>query len=92
MKKTCDQPITKIEILTSLKQLHNNKTPSTDGLPPDFYKFFWLDIKALLIDSIVYAIGTGELSIEQKWGIITMLPKKDKSRHFLKKLETNFSP
>ncbi len=83
-KDPCDQPITEIEILTSLKQLHNGKTPGTDGLPQDFYKLFWLDIKALLIDSIVYAIATGELSIEQKRGIITLLPKKDKSHHFQK--------
>ncbi len=83
-KDYCDLPISEIEILTSLKQLHNAKTPGTDCLPPDFYKLFWLDIKALLIHSIVYAIATGELSIEQKRGIITLLPKKDKSRHFLK--------
>ncbi len=63
-KDSCDQPITEIEILTSLKQLHNGKNPGTDGLPPDFYKLVWLDIKALLIDSIVYTIATGELSIE----------------------------
>ncbi len=63
-KDCCDQPITEIEILTSLKQLHNGKTQGTDGLPLDFYKFFWLDIKALLIDSVIYAIAIGELSIE----------------------------
>ncbi len=67
-KDSCDQLITKIEILTSLKQLHYGKPPGTDGLLPDFNKFFWLDINALLIDSIVYTIATGELSIEQKKG------------------------
>ncbi len=80
--------ITEKEILTSLKQLHNGRTPGTDVLPPDFYKFFWLDIKELLIDSIEYAIATGELSIEQKSGIITLLSKTDKSRHLLKKWRT----
>ncbi len=44
-KDTCDQDITENEILTSLNQLCNGKTPGTDGLPPDFYKFFWIDIK-----------------------------------------------
>ncbi len=54
------------EILDALKHLHNCKTPGTDGFPPDFYKFFLLDIKLILIESIEYAIVTGELSVEQK--------------------------
>ncbi len=63
-KDTCDQDITKNEILLSLKQLHNGKTPGTDDLPPDFYKFIWTDIKSLLLESILYSISVGELSIE----------------------------
>ncbi len=74
----------KKEILNSLKELHNGKTPGTDGLSPDFYKSFWIYIKLLLIESIEHTTKTGELSIEQKRGIITLLPKKDNSRHFLK--------
>ncbi len=81
---SCDHCITEIEILNSLKQLHNCKTPGTDGLPPDFYKTFWIDIKLLLIESIEHETKTGELSIEQKRGNITLLPKEDKSNHFLK--------
>ncbi len=79
-----DHCITEKTILNSLKQLHNGKTPVTDGLPLDFYKYFWIDIKLLLIESIEHATKIGELSIEQKRGIITLLPKKDKSRHYLK--------
>ncbi len=39
---------------------------------------FWIDIKNLLTDSILYAINSGELSIKQKRGIFTLLPKKIK--------------
>ncbi len=82
-KEFCEMPITKSEILKSLKQLHNSKTPGSDGLPADFYKFFWTDIQDLVTDSILYALKTGELSIEQKRGIITLIPKKNKDRlHF----------
>ncbi len=35
-KDTSDHDITENELLTSLKQLHNGKTPGTDVLPPDF--------------------------------------------------------
>ncbi len=83
-KDTCDQDITQNEILTSLKQLQNDKTPGTDGLPSDFYKYFWIDIISLLLESILHSISVGELSIEQKKVIIMLLPKKDKSHHLLK--------
>ncbi len=62
-KESCIKPITEKEILDSLKQLHNDKTPGTDRLSTDFYKFFWIDIKPLLIQSIEYAIETRKLSI-----------------------------
>ncbi len=44
-KEYCDQEIIESEILKSLKILKNGKNPGTDGLPPDFYKFFWINIK-----------------------------------------------
>ncbi len=83
-KESCEKPITENEILDSLKKLHNGNTPGTDRLSTDFYKLFWVYIKPLLIQSIEYAIETGELSIEQKGGIITLLPPKNKLRHLLK--------
>ncbi len=83
-KDSCKQPITEKEILNALKHLHNGKTPGIDDLPPDFYKFFWLDIKSLLIESIEYAILTRELSVEQKRGIITLLRPQNKTCHLLK--------
>ena len=83
-KIQCDEEITEKELLYNIKSLKNGKTPGTDGLPSEFYKFFWVDIKYLLLDSIRYALSTGHLSIEQKRGIITLCPKKYKDRLFLK--------
>ncbi len=62
----CEQPITEKDILSSLKNLHNQKIPGTDGLPADFYNFFWIEIKNILTDSNLYAVNPGELSIEQR--------------------------
>ncbi len=55
----------------------NGKTPGSDGLPTNFYKFFWIDIKIILKECILYAMNNGELSIEQKQGIIILLSKKE---------------
>ena len=64
--------------------MKNGKSPGTDGLTSDFYKFFWIDIKHLVLDSLNYAYEKGELSIDQKRGIITLTPKKDKPRLLIK--------
>jgi exonuclease III len=83
-KEFCDNDINESEILKSLKALKNGKTPGTDGLPPDFYKFFWKDIKPYVTDSIQYALKNNKLSIEQKRGLINLIPKKNKNRLILK--------
>ena len=72
------------EILLSLKSMKNNKTPGSDGFSTEFYKFFWNDISNFLMDSINDAFASGELSIDKKRGIITLIPIKDKDRIFLK--------
>jgi hypothetical protein len=89
-KDKCNNELTEYEILTGLKELKNGKSPGTDGLTPEFYKFFWIDIKKYLLDSLVESVERGILTIEQRRGIITLIPKKDKNRLILKKLETNF--
>ncbi len=84
-RESCDKPISQSEILKSIKELSNGRTPGSDGLPTDWYRFFWIHIKNSLTDSIIYALSNGHLSIEQKRGIITLLPKKNKNRLYLKK-------
>lgn len=85
MQKTqCEGLITENELLKSIKSFKNNKTPGTDGLTAEFYKFFWQDIKHILLSSINFALTQGRLSVEQKRGIISLLPKKDKERLYLK--------
>ena len=67
-----------------LKKMKNNKSPGSDGFTSEFLKFFWKDLKVFVIGSLNYGYSLGSLSVTQKQGIITCLPKGDKSRHFLK--------
>ena len=83
IKDICDLDVTQDEILNSLSSLKNNKSPGSDGLVAEFYKFFWNNIKDTLLECIKYALEKGELSIEQKRGVITLIPKKDKNRLYL---------
>jgi len=61
-----------------------NKSPGSDGLPIEFYKTFWYKIKRYLIASYESTLKTGELSITQKQGVITLIPKKDKDPKLIK--------
>ena len=47
-------------------------------------KFFWIDIGVFVLRSINYGYRTGILSITQKQGIITCLPKPNKCKYNLK--------
>ena len=62
----------------------NEKTPGNDGIPKEFYVCFWQDIKKYLLDSINFSIQSNQLSITQRQGIITLLPKPDKDLKHLK--------
>ena len=62
----------------------NNKTPGSDGFSTDFLKFFWLDLRYFVVESLNYGYVKGELSVTQKQCIITCIPKGNKPRHFLK--------
>ncbi len=83
-KERCEGEITENECLKSLKDMKNNKSPGTDGLTAEFYKMFWSDIKILLLDSLNSGYEVQEMSVEQKRGIIILIPKKGKNELWLK--------
>ena len=83
-KNLCEQEVTKQECASALKELKNGKSPGSDGFPPEFYKMFWKSISELVFDSICYAYKNGELSIEQKRGVLKLIPKKEKDPCYLK--------
>lgn len=72
---SCEGLLNEEECTTVLKSFVNNKTPGTDGLTADFYKFFWLDVKKYFIEAFNYAFQNGLMSISQRRGVITLLPK-----------------
>ena len=71
--------ITVSEASETLRNMKNNKTPGSDGFSTEF---FWRDLKRFIVNSLNYGYQKGELSITQKQGIITCLPKENKPRHF----------
>jgi hypothetical protein len=83
-KNAMEGKLTYNEMLKSLKKMNNNTSPGNDGFTAEFFKFFWIDIGTLLVRSINYAYSIGELSITQKQGVITCIPKGNKDKSYLK--------
>ena len=78
----CEGQITLEEIKSVLKGMSNGKSPGSDGFTVEFYKFFLPDLGYLLVRSLSHAFKSRELSVTQKQGVITCLPKGDKSREY----------
>ena len=64
--------------------MKNNKSPGIDGFTAEFYKFFWNDLGIYLVRSLNYAYRIQNLSVTQRQGIITCIPKEGKKKEYLK--------
>ena len=64
--------------------MESNKTPGTDGLTSEFYHYFWNAVGKFMVESFNYALKHGSLSISQRQGIISLIPKKNKNADYLK--------
>lgn len=82
----CKGLITETEALNALKDFSTNKTPGTDGLPVEFLKYFWPELKSSIVGSFNYAFHNGSLSISQRRGIISLIPKTNKDKTILENL------
>ena len=80
----CEGMLTLEECAKAISNFQNDKTPGSDGFTIEFYRRFWNPLGKLMVDSFNYAFQTGKLSISQRLGIISLIPKKDKNLEFLK--------
>ena len=80
----CEGLITAEECLAALKTFQHNKSPGTDGLSAEFYLRFWNELSNPLIECLNHGALLGELSISQRQGIISLIPKKNKNPLLLK--------
>ena len=76
--------LTELECLNALKDMEPDKSPGTDGLPSEFYQFFWSDVSKPLLEAFNYGFEIGQLSISQKRGIIKLIPKKSEELYYIK--------
>ena len=77
-------PITYPEAASVLRAMSNNRSPGSDGFSAEFFKMFWKKMGQFIVRSVNYVFSKGELSITQREGIITCIPKENKPRQFVK--------
>ena len=82
-KMNMEGKITLNEMTNYLKKCKNNVAPGSSGFSFDFYKFFWRDLKQFIIRSIDFAFEQNRLSVSQRLGIISIIPKGDKDKRYL---------
>ena len=65
--------------------MKNNKSPGLDGFTVTFFKFFWANMSHFILKSLNYRYQNGSISITQKQGVITCIPKQNNCRINLNK-------
>ena len=72
-----DADIDRSEIKKALWGMKINKVPGIDGLPVEFYKFFWPNISELVSQAIMHASKHGFI-INTRRGLISLMEKPDR--------------
>ena len=84
LRNSLEGPLSMEEVFDVIKNMKNNKSPGLDGFTGEFIKFFWHYLKHFLIRSLNYAFLNGNMSYTHKIGIITLIPKGNKDRQYLR--------
>ena len=76
---TLMETITKEELQLALQKMKKNSAPGFDGFTVPFYLTFWDHISDFIYNSINHAYNTGHFTLDQRRGVIKMLPKHNKN-------------
>ena len=76
-KENLEGELTIAECRQILKTFNFGKSPGEDGFTVEFYTKFFEFLANDLVESLNTAYSRGELSISQKRGVVTLIPKAD---------------
>ena len=78
--ESLEQELTVEELKKALNGFSENKTPGEDGFTKEFYETFFDLVWRDMLNSYNAAFETGSLSVSQRRGTITLIPKSDGNR------------
>ena len=82
-RELMEQDISIKELKIALKTTKRAKYPGPDGISSDWYIVFINKIGSLLVDAFNYALKVGRMHPSSRNGIISLIPKKNKSPSLL---------
>ena len=81
-----NQQIMMEELASAIKSMNNNKTPGQDGIPVDFYKVFWNQLKSSFHAMMLEVFENDILHSTARQGILNLIPKANKDTRYIKNL------
>ena len=72
----CKQPVSLDNLHAALSKMDSNKSPGSDGLTVEFYKFFFGEIGPELLKVVEAIFENHCLPVSMTQGVITLVPKK----------------
>ena len=76
-REQCEGLFSKEELHSALQGLQTGKSPGSDGLPTEFYLFFWDSLGDLLVSVFNERFRLGILSDSQRESLLRLIHKKD---------------
>ena len=86
IKQQQEIQITIEDLQVAIKGMKNNKTPGSDGIPVDFYKVFWTQLKTPFYDMVQHVYEQNKLHGTAREGILNLIPKAGKDTRYVKNL------
>ena len=86
VKENQNMQISMQELHEAIKTMNNNKTPGYDGLPVDFYKVFWNQLKHCFYRMVLDVFEQGQLHESARLGVLNLIPKANKDTRIIKNL------
>ena len=74
------------DLENAIKGMKNNKTPGQDGIPVDFYKVFWKNLKNTFYQMVIETYDRGTMHHTARKGILNLIPKANKDTRYVKNL------
>ena len=81
-----DTMLQQTDLEQAIKGMKNSKTPGSDGIPADFYKIFWNQIKHTFLGMVNQVYQDEILHESARQGILNLIPKADKDTRYVKNL------
>ena len=75
-KLLLEEPLSADECHKALTNMKSDKSPGSDGLPAEFYNFFWDEIGEALVEVLNFCFTIGLLTESMRSAIISLLYKK----------------